>query len=151
VTGNSNGRKKFVRTKTYQPEDDVDADPKKAERSSRKNPSNKTGKSIKSMQYPDDDPACRSPQPKKCTVHNIGAHKKASLIARRTEQRTMSYKPKEPFARNASFSQEQEFTRVDAGDSFEDEEWPKKIPSFAKNKIKATQSNELADNYGKKR
>jgi hypothetical protein len=63
----------------------------------------------------------------------------------------MSYKPKEPFAKNASFSQEQEFTKVDAGDSFEDEEWIKKTPSFVKNKIKATQSNELADNYGKKR
>jgi hypothetical protein len=60
-TGNSTGRKKFVRTKTFQPEDKIDADPKEAERSSIKNPSVKTGKSIKSMQYPDDDLPSRSP------------------------------------------------------------------------------------------
>jgi hypothetical protein len=63
----------------------------------------------------------------------------------------MSYKPKEPFSRKATFSQEQEFSRVAVGDSFEDGERPKKNQSIPKNRLTASQSNELADSYAKKR
>lgn len=63
----------------------------------------------------------------------------------------MSYKPKEPFTRKATFSHEQEFTKLDAGDSFGDDELPRKSPSVAKNKRRASQSKDLIDKYGRKR
>jgi hypothetical protein len=63
----------------------------------------------------------------------------------------MSYKPKEPFSRKATFSQEQEFSRVAVGDCFEDQELPRINLSIPKNRLTASQSNELADSYAKKR